>query len=172
MGPFLVAGATALIALWLWWGRGRRAPLLRSTDASGIAELNRAQITALLPASSSAGVAREPQPAPAARVEPWAGAMRFPAAAAVGERLALLRQLSAAFEADPTSRLAAVIQARAWGHPATRPLLHRALRDRDPAVVHQAALAMQRFRGRPWPLTLVGVAPAQLPLPRNVARTR
>jgi hypothetical protein len=166
MGPFLVAGATALIALWLWCGRGRRVPLLRSTDASGIAALNRAQITALLPA----GVAGEPQPS--APVEPWAAPIRFPPAAAAGERLALLRQLSAAFEADPTSRLAAVMQARAWGHPATRPLLHRALRDQDPAVVRQAALAMERFRGRPWRSTVVGVGPAQLPLPRNVARTR
>lgn len=166
MGPFLVAGATALLALWLWCGRGRRPPLLRSTDASAIAELNRVQITALLPA----GVASESQPS--APVEPWAAPIRFPAAAAVGERLALLRQLTAAFEADPASRLAAVRQARAWGHPATRPLLHRALRDQDPAVVRQAALAMERFRGRPWPPGVVGVGPAQPALPRKVERTR
>jgi HEAT repeat protein len=83
-----------------------------------------------------------------------------------------LRRLSMAFSRDPASRLEALRQARAWGDRATVPLLLRGLRDCDPAVVREATLAMERFRGRTAAVGVTQAPPAGLPLPRNVARTR
>ena len=76
-------------------------------------------------------------------------------------------------------RLAALRRARAWGSRDTLPLLRRGLRDTDPAVVREAALAMEAFRGRPSasrpssvPGPLVRPRPVQAKAaPRTVART-
>jgi hypothetical protein len=165
MHPSFLGGAAALLALALWWaGRRTPRPLLRCTDGAAIAALNRAQIAALQPpvapqAPSAAGAPGTSPPEPA------------PAPATPAERVLLLRRLAAALGQDPATRLAAVSQARAWGHRCTVPLLRRGLRDADPAVVREAVLAMERFRGRtaaPDPQ----VAPPQRALPRNVSRTR
>ena len=167
MNPTVLGGAAALLLVALWWsGRRRPAALLRSTDASAIAALNRAQIASVY--RSGPGVARPP----AAQEESQGPAHQLPVppAASTLPRALLLRRLSLALGQDPATRLAALRLARSWGHRATVPLLLRGLRDSDPAVVREAALAMERFRGRP-------AAPGSsqlsaVPLPRNVARTR
>ena len=78
---------------------------------------------------------------------------------------------------DNAERLAAVIQAVAWGDRRTLPLLQRGLRDVDPAVVRVAARGMAAFRGRsgsgvagaPAAGALAGSPLAGLPLPANAA---
>ncbi len=165
MNPTFLGGAAALLLCVLWWS-GRRRPVqtLGSTSTAAIAALNRAQITAVRQAASASA--------------PDAGANATgPVAECTGVRpgpglpqALLLRRLSTALSQDPAARLQALRQAHAWGDRATVPLLLRGLRDSDPAVVREAVLAMERFRGRAR-----GPGAAQvpvLPLPRNVARSR
>ncbi|MFN9645717.1 MAG: hypothetical protein ACK6BG_11510, partial [Cyanobacteriota bacterium] len=98
------------------------------------------------------------------------------------ERQVWLRELRRQVRAGGPERLEAMRRARAWGRRDVLPLLRQGLRDADPAVVREAALAMEAFRGRPsgaaW---RAGQAirvdqpppPAQGdPAPRTVARTR
>jgi hypothetical protein len=166
MNPSFFGGAAVLLVLALWWaGRRKPIPLLRSTDGAAIAALNRAQIAALdrpevmVVDPSTAGT---PEASPAAAV---------PDPGSPAGRALLLRRLVAALGQDPVTRLEAVNLARAWGHRCTVPLLLRGLRDSDPAVVRESVLAMERFRGRTAaPDPECGLA--QLPLPRNVSRTR
>lgn len=165
MNAPILGGAAALVVGCLWLVRGRRPPLLRSTDAAAIAALNRAQIAAVQSPPDGKPVGDGPAAAGLAAWQPPARTDR------AGQRL-LLSQLRAALAADPSSRLLALQRARCWGHPATLPLLRRGLRDSDPAVVREAALAIQRFRGRPRAAG-PGLVQAEVPpLPRNVARTR
>ena len=82
----------------------------------------------------------------------------------VQQRLQLLeRQFQGLAPASP-GRLAAVQAARLWGDRACLPLLIRALRDPDPAVVLEASRAIQRFRGR---TTAAVPEPSAIPLPAN-----
>lgn len=170
MNAPILGGAAALVVGCLWLVRGRRPPLLRSTDAGAIAALNRAQIAAVQqqPAAPAPSA-----PAPAADA---LAAWRPPARTDRSGQRQLLGQLTAALAADPSSRLLALQRARRWGHPATLPLLRRGLRDSDPAVVREAALAIQRFRGCPRAggqgLAQPVAPPLPCNLPRNVARTR
>jgi HEAT repeat protein len=166
MNPTVLGGAASLLLLVLWWsGRRRPVQLLRSTDASAIAALNRCQIAALRSPAPAA-----PQDAGSETPCPSAAALFEGPGQAVPHAL-LLRRLSAALTREPAIRLAALRYARAWGHRATVPLLLRGLRDSDPAVVREAALAIERFRCCP---ALAAGAPqtSAVPLPRNVARTR
>jgi hypothetical protein len=158
MNPTVLGGAASLLLVVLWWsGRRRPVQLLRSTDASAIAALNRAQIVAVR------------QPLPTVVTQPSSESEgQCPAEALVDLPPSLvLRRLSLALSQSPSTRLAALRQARVWGHRASLPLLLRGLRDPDPAVVLEAALAMERFRGRS-----AVAQPAAEPLPRNVARNR
>ena len=83
------------------------------------------------------------------------------------------RTLQADYRSGGASRLNAVRAARQWGDRATLPLLRQALRDPDPAVVLEAAAAIERFRGRPTqPRPEAGRAVERQALPRRVARTR
>jgi hypothetical protein len=167
MNTPIVGGAAALLLVWLWFSRRRAPQLLRSTDASAIAALNREQIAALsLDAPSPA-----PPGIPAGGEEPMPPVppVVFPAPGDGGARARLLRQWLHAYAAVPETRLEVMRLARVWGHPATLPLLHLGLRAPDPAVVQEAALAMARFRGH----RLAGSPQLrQSTLPRNVARTR
>ena len=167
MNTPIVGGAAALLLVWLWFSRRRAPQLLRSTDASAIAALNREQIAALnLDAPSPA-----PPGIPAGGEKPTLPVppVVFPAPGDGGARARLLRQWLHAYAAVPETRLEVMRLARAWGHPATLPLLHLGLRAPDPAVVQEAALAMARFRGH----RLAGSPQLRQPtLPRNVARTR
>ena len=90
------------------------------------------------------------------------------------QRLLLHRQLVAQCNGSRDQRLEALAIAGSWRHSCVLPLLRRALRDPDPAVMAAAASAMEAFRGRS-----IGAAggpqasatPAARP-PRTVARTR
>jgi hypothetical protein len=166
MNPTVLGGAASLLLLLLWWsGRRRPVQLLRSIDASAIAALNRHQNAALRlpapPAPQDAG-SESPSPSPTAL---------FGGPGLAMPHAVLMRRLSAALTQEPATRLAALRHARAWGHRATVPLLLRGLRDSDPAVVREAALAIERFRGCPA-LAAGAPQPFAVPLPRNVARTR
>jgi hypothetical protein len=169
MNPSLLGAAAASLLLLLWLlGRRRPRPFLRSDDTSAVAALNRAQITRLAPppagvAPAPAGLAATPAgPGPNPRVHlPAPGDLR-------GRRL-LLARLSAAAHGPLDERLAALRLARRWRHPATLPLLRRALRDVHPAVVQEAALALEAYRGRTAPSAS---ADSHSSSPRKVARTR
>jgi hypothetical protein len=166
MNPTVLGGAVSLLLLAFWWsGRRRPAQVLRSTDASAIAALNRAQIAAvhqLVPEAPRVAGGESPSPSPAPL---------FVSPGSAVPHGVLLRRLSVALSQEPTIRLAALRHARAWGDRATLPLLLRGLRDSDPAVVREAALAIERFRG--CPVASAGAFQVSAaPLPRNVARTR
>ncbi|MFZ0409751.1 MAG: hypothetical protein WAM11_16820 [Cyanobium sp.] len=97
----------------------------------------------------------------------------LPAAGAVRQRLALLRQLDRWSQGSAADRLQAMVLARHWRHRCLLPLLHRGLRDPDPRVMAEAAAAMQVFRGRsqgPLPQVAVTVSAARS-RPRKVLRT-
>jgi hypothetical protein len=171
LNPSLLA-AFSLVSVLVWLLSRRRPPaLLASTDASAVAALNRVQISlvherlnAPPPPEQTAADANADVP-PALPALPAPGDGR-------GSSLLLLR-LQRQLHGDNAERLAAVIQAVAWGDRRTLPLLQRGLRDVDPAVVRVAARGMAAFRGRST--SGVAEAPAaalplaDLPLPANAA---
>jgi hypothetical protein len=172
MNPSLLgaAAATLLVALWLVRGRQPR-PFLRSADTSAVAALNRAQIERVITAAPPLAPATTPSPPPSG-LPPAAALLAahpIPARGDQRSRGLLLRRLDAASGRSLPERLAALRLARRWGHPATLPLLRRGLRDVHPAVVREAALALEAYRGRRLPS-----ATLSLPVrsPRTVARTR
>lgn len=171
--------AVVLAALWLL-GR-RRPPLIRDADTSAVAALNRAQIARVQSGGDltarSAGAATEgprgslsPEysDSPCGRERP--GALALPQRRVTHEVLRFQATLRKLYTRGGSSRLEAIQAARHWGDPSTLPLLRQALRDPDPAVVREAAAAIQRFRGRPGPATKASSQPAAAP--RRVARTR
>ena len=183
MNPSLL-GVLAAVALatGLWLAGRRPRPLLKSTDTRDVAALNRAQNTLVWQARQAPPAEEPPQgggwnggPGGAdADSDGWAP--RLPLAAlpaarlSAGERQAWLRELGRHYTAGGPQRLAAMRRARAWGGREVLPLLRRGLRDVDPAVVREAARAMEAFRGRSRPIS---AAPAQVAqAPRKVARTR
>ena len=159
-----LSGAAIAAVIAACWLLGRPRPkLLRSTDASGVAALNRQQMELVLeaPAPAEAGPAdRLAAPASAGGITPgWPRDAR--------ERGLLLNQLEHQFRHGGEMRRQAMAIAAAWGHRAALPLLRRGLRDTDSAVVALAAGAMDRFRaGR------AAVAQPAVRTPRNVSRTR
>ena len=130
-------------------------PMLSSTDASRVAQLNRAQLELVLE--------------PAAEGESSDGSLEsWTAPTTVLERLALERRLKADMEAGPEERFRAVRLAAQWGHRSALPLLRQALRDSDSRVVEEAAAAIAPFRSAP-----AAVPSRQLARPpRNVSRMR
>ena len=174
MPPSQAAAIAATLVAVVWALRRRRpVPLVRNADTSAVAALNRAQIERL----SNAPVSRLPGTTAGQRQSLSAVAPASPALAASASsprprldataRRRLQAELRSGFQAGGSARLAAITAARAWGHPATLPMLRLALRDPDPAVVREAAAAIERFRGRPAP----AVSRPQA-RPRRVARTR
>ncbi|MFN7900961.1 MAG: HEAT repeat domain-containing protein [Synechococcaceae cyanobacterium] len=173
--PFWAAFASLLaLVLWLITRRQPRA-LLRSTDTSAVAALNRAQLVGRLatgaerltaasqPPSAAIPPPEQVAPEPLAKLQ----AEPQPGLQSAEQRRTALRQLRHWAEADPEQRLRAVRAARRSGHPAMLPLLRRGLRDGDLRVVAEAAAALERFRGRPSLVQPGGAA-----MPRRVSRTR
>ena len=156
--------ALSLVSVLAWLlSRRRPTALLASTDASAVAALNRVQISLVSERFNAS-------PPPQDQAAPDANAAAPPALPAPGDGRGsslLLLRLQRQLHGDNAERLAAVIQAVAWGDRRTLPLLQRGLRDVDPAVVLVAAQGMAAFRGR----SASGVvgAPAGLPLPANAA---
>jgi hypothetical protein len=178
MNPSLFGLLTALaLATGLWLAGRRPRPLLKSTDTREVAALNRAQ-NALVQEARQAPQSRGTSPRALLSLaasqtawqdsdDGWAPAERLPTLPSqrlsAAERQAWLRELRRHERAGGRQRLAAMRRASTWGHREVLPLLRRGLRDTDPAVAREAALAMEAFRRRP-----VQGATA----PRKVARTR
>jgi len=167
MNQALSGAAIAAVIAVLWLLGRPRTTILRSTDTSAIAALNRSQMTLVQGAAggdggSSPGAASDAAAAPR---HPW------PAAADLRGRRALLLQLERQFQAGGRERQWAMASCGAWGHRAALPLIQRGLRDADPQVSRLAAAAMDRFRGRSTAAGSGAAQPAAKP-PRNVSRTR
>jgi hypothetical protein len=162
MNPSVFGGSAALLLV-LTWLITRRRPvvLLRSTDASAVAALNRAQITRL---RDQAG-AEIPG---AAGSRPPEISLPLPAAGDRRGRARLLRELGQRLQGSTAERRAAITTAASWGDRAALPLLRRGLRDADPQVVLTAADGMALFRGRSA-AQAVRQTPERVPLPRNGA---
>ena len=175
--------AAVLAALWLL-GR-RRQPLIRDTDTSAVAALNRAQIALVQarvedPQATLAGPAGaasmgmlgsgspESPGSTSGRERPMT--MELPERRATHEVLRFRATLRTLYKQGGSSRLEAVQAARHWGDPSTLPLLRQALRDPNPAVVREAAAAIHRFRGRRG--SGEQKAPQPAAAPRRVSRTR
>ena len=167
--PFWAALASLLaLVLWLTTRRQPRA-LLRSTDTTAVAALNRAQLV------HRAEVMVEPRPAdnpalvgaPSAAAAEQATEALPPIPRTATERRAYLRQLRLWAAGDPEQRLRALRSARQWSHPSLLPLLRLGLRDGDPRVMAAAAAAIAPYRGRS-----VSAQPGAAALPRRVSRTR
>ena len=155
MHNVLLPGAVVLLTVVLWLRKKPVKPMLASTDASLIAQLNRAQLELVIePATDGDSADGSP--------ESWT------APTTPLERLALERRLKADMEAGPEERLRAVRLAARWGHRSVLPLLRQALRDSDARVVEEAAAAIAPFRGAP---AAVPTRQAARP-PRNVSRMR
>ncbi|MCP9928554.1 hypothetical protein [Cyanobium sp. CH-040] len=170
MSPTILGGVAALL-LFAYWSLRRRSPvLLRSTDASSIAALNRAQIALVRgDAGDRSAVVAAAVPEPSTS---GADPAPIPPPPDARQRAILLARLERQLSGDASSRLQAMRTARQWGDMAALPVLRRGLRDVDLAVVLEAAQGMERFRCSPRAAAGAGVAGAQLPLPRNVSRMR
>ena len=155
MQNVLLPGAVVLLTVVLWLRRKPVKPMLSSTDASRVAQINRAQLELVIESAADG------ESADASRVS-WT------APTTPLERLALERRLKADMAAGPEQRLCAVRLAAQWGHRSALPLLRQALRDSDARVVEAAAAAIEPFRGAP------AAAPTRQPArpPRNVSRMR
>ena len=155
MQNVLLPGAVVLLTVVLWLRRKPVKPMLSSTDASRVAQINRAQLELVIEPAADGESAE-------LALESWT------AQSSPLERLALERRLKADMEAGPEERLRAVRLAARWGHRSALPLLRQALRDSDARVVEAAAATIAPFRG----------APAAAPIrqqarpPRNVSRMR
>ena len=154
MQNVLLPGAAVLLAVFFWLRRKPVKPMLSSTDASVVAQLNRSQLELII--EKDEGVERSSDP-----IDHWT------APRTTQERIAQQRELSCAMAAGPDERLQAVRLAARWGHQCVLPILRRALRDSDSRVVGAAASAIERYRGAP------SLAPTQTARPpRNVSRMR
>jgi len=143
MNPSVLGGGAALLVV-LAWLITRRKPVtvLRSTDASAVAALNRAQISQV---QVPVATAEAPAVADSAEVE---CTRVFPSVSDARGRAALLQELGRQLQGPTAERLAAMTAAAGWGDRAALPLLQRGLRDVDPRVVLAASSGMATFRGR------------------------
>ena len=167
-----LSGAAIAAVIAACWLLGRPRPkILRSTDTSAVAALNRGQLERLLDPSGAAPAAASLEAAADAAAAAAAAELCWPRSAR--DRAVLLRQLEQQFSRAGEPRRQALALAAAWGDRSTLPLIRRGLRDGDPAVVALAAQAMASFRGQPTAAGGAGAAaqPAAR-APRNVSRTR
>lgn len=198
MPPSIAAALVAALISVAWLLGRRRVPLLTSTDTRDVAALNRAQIALVQAGGASQPELPSPAASPrrgrplttaamgragsAAAGPATGGDASLPllgppgptaraAVAEAGGREAYRSRLETLSRGDRQARLEAVQAAQQWGDRCCLPLLRRALRDTDPAVIRAAALAMERFRGRSVAPPGPG-GPQRPALPRRVARTR
>jgi hypothetical protein len=157
-----LSGAAIAAVVAVCWLLGRPRPrILRSTDASAVAALNRSRMELVLARESEATEPGDAEPE-------TAEAITLPTPADQRGRRRLLGQLEQQFLAGGEQRRQALAVCATWRHRDTLPLLRRGLRDSDSQVAALAAEAMAHFRGR----TAAPVQPVQARPPRNVSRTR
>ena len=169
--PFWAALASLLtLVLWLITRRQPRS-LLRSTDTSAVAALNRAQLQLVARVGLELEAGSAPTAPPTADLPVTASeaivAARPPIPRTAAERRAYRQQLRLWSAGGPEQRLLAMQAAGRWSEASLLPLLRRGLRDGDPRVMAAAAAAIAPYRARPRPLQAGGAAPA-----RKVSRTR
>ena len=156
-----LSGAVIAAVISAYWLLGRRRPtILKSTDASAVAALNRSRMELVLPKDT-----QDSAPEPDA---PVLDSLVLPAAADLRGRRQLLAQLEQQFQSGGEQRVQALAVCSAWGHRDALPLIRRGLRDSDCQVAALAAEAMAHFRGR----SAAAPQPAPAKAPRNVSRTR
>ena len=156
-----LSGAAIAAVIAACWLLGRRRPtILKSTDASAVAALNRSRMELVLPRNS-----QDAAPEPNA---PVLDSRMLPAPADLRGRRQLLAQLEQQFQAGGEQRVQALAVCSAWRHRDALPLIRRGLRDSDCQVAALAAEAMAHFRGR----SAAAPQPAPAKAPRNVSRTR
>ena len=173
MNPSLLGVVAFALAAGLWLAGRRPKLLLKSTDAQGVAALNRAQNSLVWEARQRLEEAAAEQTSQSGAPGHWSpqaplGPRPEPRMSA-HQRQAWLRELKRHYQAGGGQRLEAMRLARAWAERELIPLVQQGLRDPDPLVMREAALAMESFRGRPGRPT---PKPQAIRLPRNVARTR
>ncbi|MBL6794215.1 MAG: HEAT repeat domain-containing protein [Synechococcus sp. BS307-5m-G36] len=154
MQNVLLPGAVGLLAVFLWLQRKPVKPMLSSTDASAVAQLNRTQLELVIEAEQRSKTKDDV-------LSNWTRPVT------VQETISLQQALRFGMNAGPEERLLAVRQAACWGHRSVLPLLRRALHDSDPRVVEAAALAIEPFRSSPHRKVVQVSRP-----PRNVSRMR
>ena len=154
MQNVLLPGAVGLLAVFLWLQRKPVKPMLSSTDASAVAQLNRTQLELVIEAERRSKTKDDD-------LSNWTPPVT------VQETISLQQALRFGMNAGPEERLLAVRQAACWGHRSVLPLLRRALHDSDPRVVEAAALAIEPFRSSPHRKVVQASRP-----PRNVSRMR
>ena len=156
-----LSGAAIAAVIAACWLLGRRRPtILKSTDASAVAALNRSRMELVLPKDSQGSTPEADAPVLDSRV--------LPAAADLRGRRQLLAQLEQRFQAGGEQRVQALAVCSAWRHRDALPLIRRGLRDSNCQVAALAAEAMAHFRGR----SAAAPQPAPAKAPRNVSRTR
>ena len=156
-----LSGAAIAAVIAACWLLGRRRPtILKSTDASAVAALNRSRMELVLPKDT-----QDSAPEPDA---PVLASLVLPAAADLRGRRQLLAQLEQQFQAGCEQRVQALAVCSAWRHRDALPLIRRGLRDSNCQVAALAAEAMAHFRGR----SAAAPQPAPAKAPRNVSRTR
>ena len=129
MQNVLVPGAVGLLAVFLWLQRKPLKPMLSSTDASAVAQLNRTQLELVIEAKQLSKIED-------VDLSAWTSPVT------AQETISLQKALRFGMNSGPEERLLAVRQAARWGHRSVLPLLRRALRDSDPRVVESAAQAI------------------------------
>ena len=122
MQNVLVPGAVGLLAVFLWLQRKPVKPMLSSTDASAVAQLNRTQLELVIEAEQLSKIED-------VDLSAWTSPVT------AQETISLQKALRFGMNSGPEERLLAVRQAARWGHRSVLPLLRRALRDSDPRVV-------------------------------------
>jgi hypothetical protein len=183
----LTAALAAAVVAALWLLGRRRPSLIRNADTSAVAALNRAQIALVQagggkPAAEQTGaagaeskgllvsVSGRPESPGSPREQARPATLELPNRRATHEVLRFRATLRTHYNQGGTWRLEAIRAARHWGDRSTLPLLRQALRDPDPAVVREAAAAIERFRG--GPSRSRRETPQSAAPPRKVARTR
>ncbi|WP_413744998.1 HEAT repeat domain-containing protein [Synechococcus sp. MIT S9451] len=155
MSQFFVGGAAFILALVLYsLGRRPSRPFLRSTDVSGVAALNRAQVELVQAAVAEAEAASS------------SAELEWHSPRSTRESLALQQRLRKAMNGGPDERLEAVTLAGRWGNQSMLPLLRRGLRDSDSRVMEAAAAALADQRGATRVRPSAPVSP-----PRNASKT-
>jgi hypothetical protein len=161
-----LSGAAIAAVIAACWLLGRPRPkLLRSTDTSAVAALNRSQMERVLQQSSES-------PEAGGSAAGSGAAPSFPSPSDRRGRRQLLEQLHRQFQAGGVQRLQAMALCLAWKHREALPLIRRGLRDHNSEVAALAAAAMAEFRGRSTGVLSASPQPAAARLPRNVSRTR
>ena len=161
-----LSGAAIAAVIAACWLLGRPRPkILRSTDASAVAALNRGQIELVAQQADQAQQASQREAA--AQIQ-----RLLPAPGDQRGRRNLLLQLERQFQAGGNDRRQAMVVCAAWRHRDALPFIRRGLRDSDCQVAALAAEAMSHFRGRSASALSASPQPAPAKAPRNVSRTR